>query len=64
MHAFLNAAPKTANQLCGKVPYPSRRDAMRSLKKHGPPRGPTATGKGIMNAYRCGACGQYHLGHK
>ena len=62
-HAFLNGPSKASNQQCMKVAYPSRREALRMLKKHGPPRGQVSTGRGKMSAFKCQCCKLFHLGH-
>ena len=64
MHAFLNGPISASNQQCTKIGYHGRREAMRMLKKHGPPRGIVATGTGKMNCYQCRMCGLWHLGHR
>lgn len=62
-HAFLKGPSKASNQQCMKVAYPSRREAMKMIKKHGPPRGQVSTGHGKLGAFKCRTCGLFHLGH-
>ena len=66
-HAFLQAPFEASNQQCAKVAYPSRREAMRILKRHGPPRATVMHGGddgGKMGVFHCKTCGLYHLGHR
>lgn len=63
-HAFLHAPFKASNQQCAKVAYPSRREAMRMVKKHGPSRPAVKSGSGKLGAFHCNVCGLFHLGHQ
>lgn len=63
-HAFLQAPFKASNQQCQKIAYPSRREAMRMLKKHGPTRPGVKSGSGKLGVFKCKICKQFHLGHE
>lgn len=40
-----------------KVAFPTRERAMARAAEH------TRTSGGLMTQYRCGSCGQWHIGH-
>ena len=65
-HAFLTAGNQIeVLQRCTKKVFTSSKMARRAMNnvRRGT-RGLIAMGQGTMNAYRCGICGQWHIGHK
>ena len=64
MHAFLNGPANASNQQCSKIGYPSRREAMRIMKKHGRASPQVSSGKGKLGCFKCKICKLYHLGHE
>ena len=65
-HAYLTAInPPEVIQRCTKVAFPSRRDAFKAVRTHNRANhGTVEHGKGVMTAYRCGICKNWHLGHR
>ena len=63
MHAYLNAGSYGVVHFCSKVPFTKRllaRRAMRSLSST--TAGLKASAGGVLTAYRCPACGYWHVG--
>lgn len=63
-HAFLLAAPVGLRQRCTKVPWPSRKIAMRIVRRTRKDSGTTVIGVGAYRAYRCPICHAWHTGHE
>lgn len=51
-------------QRCTKVAQPSRQMAQRAVRAQRRANDLSAHGAGVLNAYRCGICGAWHVGHK
>jgi ribosomal protein L32 len=49
---------KSGSACAGKVPYVSRREAQHILRAQNKSR------SGQVSVYKCGVCGQYHIGHR
>lgn len=63
--AYLNNPVNYIEQRCTKVAQPSRAMAQKAVRMgHRHVHGLLQHGHGILNAYKCPVCRQWHVGHR
>lgn len=65
-HAYLGAPSLHVIQRCKKIPYPSRNEAIKALKKmgDGKQRAQIQPTPGKLTVYECRSCRKtWHIGH-